>query len=322
METKKLGSTHLEISPLGFGVLTIGPLQRQLPIEEGADLIVYAAGRGIRFFDTAQYYRTYPYLRAALDTMRAQHLSLPVIASKSLCTDKAGMKEAIDEALSELALPSLDIFLLHEVWGREDFYHREGAWQALCEARESGLLRAIGISTHHVDAAREMADIPECDVVFPLCNVESLGIRDGESPGTKEDMEAAIAACHAAGKGVFTMKAFGGGNLTKDYVRCLDYASNIPGNDAVMIGLSSREEIDRAVDYFEGRLSPSYAPDVSGKRMLVEEGECIGCGACIKRCASHAISWGKNGLASIDPKKCLRCGYCAPVCPMRAIILL
>ncbi len=33
--------------------------------------------------------------------------------------------------------------------------------------KNTGLIKAIGISTHHIDACADVADIPSCDVVFP-----------------------------------------------------------------------------------------------------------------------------------------------------------
>ena len=322
MEYRKLGKTSIEVSRLGFGTLTMGFSQKNLSYEEGAALIGYAVRRGVSFLDTAEYYDTYPYIRPALDARKAEGLPLPVISSKSLCADYDGMRRAVEESLHALGLPVIDIFLLHEVMGMDDFAARSGAWEALKDCRKEGLIRAMGVSTHHIDVAEGMAQEEACDILFPLINLNSLGIRHYEEAGTKEDMEAAILACAEKGIGVFTMKAFGGGNLTKDYVKCLDYASQIPGNAAVMIGLSSKDEIDKAIAYFEGTLPGDYEPDISKKIMIVEKSDCIGCGRCIKRCSSKAIHWGADGLAEIDQSKCLKCGYCGPVCPMRAIILL
>ena len=63
MKNNRLGNTDIYVSPVSFGVLTMGRSQLDLPLEEGADLIRYALSRGINFFDTAQYYETYPYIK-------------------------------------------------------------------------------------------------------------------------------------------------------------------------------------------------------------------------------------------------------------------
>lgn len=322
MVKKILGRTGISVTPVGMGTLTMGFSQKNLDIETGSRVIVHAVEQGINFLDTAQYYDTYRYLRPALDEIRRRKLDFPVICSKTLEEGYAGTEAAVQECLEQLDIDAVNLFLLHEVRGTEDFYGRQEAWQALCDLKSKGLIKAIGISTHHVDACAEMAGIPECDVIFTLINRDGMGIRKGSEPGTREEMEAAIRKCADAGKGIFTMKAFGGGNLIHDYRSCLEYAAGIAGNTSVMIGMADTDQVDRAVEFFSGCLSADYTPDVSNKRLMVDQSDCEGCGTCKNRCVSEAIFWNENGLAEINPKKCVHCGYCAPVCPVRAIIFL
>ena len=49
-------NTKLEITPVGMGVLPIGPNQRALPVDDGAAIIRHALDRGINFIDTARGY--------------------------------------------------------------------------------------------------------------------------------------------------------------------------------------------------------------------------------------------------------------------------
>ena len=318
-----LGQTGLAVSCVGIGALPIGPGQLNLPLEEGSAVICDALRRGISFIDTAQYYRTYPYIRHALEVMGfvteenicgAATLSaeknpydadLPVISSKSLASSYDDMMAAIEECRDALGLKTIDIFLMHEV--------RSGQF--------AGLVRAIGISTHHVDVARAMADVSACDVVFALLNYRGMGIRCGQEAGTKEDMVAALTVCKAAGKGIYTMKALGGGNLTADYQKALDYVFSQDCVDAVMLGFTNTSEIDDMMRYLSGKMESSYNPDVSRKKMYVNQEDCEGCGTCLKICAAGAVHYNKNGLAEIDQSKCLTCGYCAQGCPVRAIIM-
>ncbi|EUC58049.1 aldo/keto reductase [Mogibacterium timidum] len=323
MNRIRLGNTNIHVSPVGMGTLTMGFSQKNLPLDEGARLIVYAVRSGINFLDTAQYYDTYRYLRPALDEIKTDSsLEIPVICSKTLEPGYDGASAAVDECLEKLGLEQIDIFLLHEVRGINDLRTRADAWQALRDKKAAGLIKAIGISTHHIDACMAMADISSCDVVFPLINKSGMGIRNGEESGTREQMAKAINKCSRLGIGVFTMKAFGGGNLIENYVDCLDYVTSLEGVDAVMIGMGSYDEVDTAVEYFESRLDRAYHPDISRKRMMVDQSDCEGCGTCKARCVSEAIFWNKNGLAEINVDKCVRCGYCAPVCPVRAIVFL
>ena len=312
-----LGKTDIEVSIAGFGVLPMGPSQLALPVEEGAAVIRYALRNGINFIDTAQYYRTYPYISKALE---GEEFSDIVICSKSLSCDYDGMMEAILEAREELDREIIDIFLMHEVRSGQ-LEERAGAWEALKDAKAKGLVRAIGLSTHHVDITAAAASIAELDVVFPLINYAGLGIRKGNAFATREEMMDAITACHNAGKGVFSMKAFGGGGLTGSYQEALNYVFSKPEIDSVMIGFGKIAEVDDLLSYLDGSMDAAYNPDVSKKKVYINQEDCEGCGSCKAACPAGAIFWNDNGLAEVDHQKCLTCGYCSPVCPVRAVIM-
>lgn len=310
-----LGKTNIEVSYIGMGVLPIGPNQLSLPVDKGAEVIRYALDRGINFFDTAQYYETYPYLAAALKGASQE----TVISSKSLAVTYDEMNRAIEEARRELDRDVIDIFLLHEV-RTGDFEERQGAWEALCDAKAKGLIKAKGVSTHNVDVTSQMADVAECDVVFPLINYAGLGIRNGHAAGTAEEMLEAIDQCHKSGKGIYGMKIFGGGNLTVDYQKALRFVTDCNSINSLMIGFGKTSDIDDITTYIDGRMPQGYNPDVSKKRLIIEQANCEGCGRCKNMCQSEAIFYNESGLAEIDPDKCLTCGYCAPICPTRSII--
>jgi aryl-alcohol dehydrogenase-like predicted oxidoreductase/ferredoxin len=320
MKRNILGNTGIAVTPVGMGVLTIGRTQLKYSTSAGAGVVRYALERGINFLDTAEYYETYPQIRMALNS----GLSVcepPVIASKSLKHDYAGMLAAVEDYRKMFDRDVADIFLLHEVREAPDFENRAGAWECLNDLKAKGVIKAIGISTHHTDAAELNEKLPESDILFPLINKYGIGIRRGAGHGTKEDMAAAIEKNSARGKGVFAMKAFGGGNYVADYTSALNYVRNLDGISSIMVGLGNAEEIDRLVEYAEGSLAENYAPDISRKKMRIDEGDCEGCGACVKRCPNKAISISSSGVASIDHDICITCGYCAPVCPTRALIM-
>lgn len=321
MKKVKLGNTGLEVTRAGFGVLTVGATQLNLTIEQGADVLRYALERGINFLDTAQYYNTYPYIRKALEGTNFE----PVICSKCLKQSYKDMTEAIEQARRELDRDVIDIFLLHELTTVREYEFRAGALEAMVDAKAKGWIKHLGTSTHYVDVAEFIGTRPEMEVLFPLINYKSLGIRDNRTPdgtGTRTKMAAAIRNAAANGKGVFGMKAFGGGNLTGSYREALDYVYGLEGIQSMMIGMGKRQEVDDICDYLNGTLSLDYTPDISKKRIFIDQGDCEGCGACIQRCPGKAISFNQNGLAEVNHDICLTCGYCAPVCPARAIIML
>ncbi len=316
MKRVLLGNTNISVSIAGFGILPMGPSQLALPVEEGAEILRHALNRGINFIDTAQYYRTYPYIREALAGGDYEDV---VLCSKCLSGDYDEMMEAIEEARVELDRDVIDIFLMHEVRSGQ-LSEREGAWNALKDAKQQGLVRAIGLSTHHVDVSEAASGMEDLDVVFPLINYAGLGIRRGDVFASSEEMMAAITACHKAGKGVFAMKAFGGGGLTGHYQEALDYVFSKEEIASVMIGFGKISEVDDLLHYLDGTMDPAYNPDVSQKKVYINQEDCEGCGSCKAACPAGAIFYNENGLAEVDHAKCLTCGYCSPVCPVRAVI--
>lgn len=308
MEYRTLGTTGLVVSRLCFGTLTISPLQAALPVEEGASIIRHALALGVNFIDCAELYKTYPYVREALRYGRYE----AVIATKSYAYTREMMRRSLEQARRELDRDSIDLFLLHE---QESLLTIRGHWEALeflLNARERGWVRAVGISTHHIAAVEAAVKIPEIEVIHPLYNIRGIGIRDG-SP---EEMLAAVRRAHAAGKGVYGMKALGGGHLLADPVTALRAVLCLPEFDAIAVGMRSVQEVEYNVRLFSGQAIPQDLVDILQRtpRRLHIEDWCAGCGSCVEAC--HAGALRLNGdRPEVNPECCCLCGYCAAACP-------
>ena len=198
----KLGP--LTVSRLGFGTLSLSPLQSFHEVDQGAELLCYAWHKGITFWDTAQIYANYPLLRTAIKKLPR----LPVVATKTYAYSARGAEAAVDEARRQLDMDVLDIMLLHEQEAQTLPGHRP-ALDWLAGARERGLIRAVGVSTHSVACVLAAAELDEIDVIHPLYNKWGLGICDGSA----RDMAAAIARARRRGKGIYAMKVLGGGAM-------------------------------------------------------------------------------------------------------------
>ncbi len=310
MEYRVLGKTGLSVSRLCFGVLTIGPLQANLPFAEGVALLEYAAAQGVNFFDTAEDYRTYPYLRSLLRKVTDRQL---IIASKSYAVTAQEMSASIDRARRELDRDYVDIFLLHEQESALTLQGHHQALERLIEARAKGIVRAVGLSTHTVAGVRAVLDKPEIDVVHPLFNVRGLGIHDG----SRETMLMAIRSAWRQGKGIYLMKALGGGHLLHQAEQALSYAFSQECAAAVAVGMQTRAEIDFNVRLAGGLpiTEELQAAAARQDRSLHIEDWCEGCGRCAEICPQEALSLGSNGKIQVQERSCVLCGYCAGACP-------
>ncbi|HEY3314297.1 MAG TPA: aldo/keto reductase [Bacillota bacterium] len=302
---RTLGRTGIRVSRLCFGGLTLGPLQANLPVDEGADILRHAFDLGVNFVDTAEIYATYPYLKKAL-----RGRPEVVVATKTYAYTAEAAERSLQLALDGLGRSWVDLFLLHEQEAMTLDGHRS-ALEFYLRAKERGLVRAVGFSTHSVAAVRKGLGLPEVDVIHPLLNREGLGLIDGDAA----EMFAATAEAHARGKGIYAMKALGGGHFYADAERALRAVADRPFVDSVAVGLRTREEVELDWMIIRGLpIAEGLRRRVVGRprRLLVEEW-CRGCGECVKRCAHGALSL-VDGRAVVDDGRCLLCGYCAPVC--------
>lgn len=62
------------------------------------------------------------------------------------------------------------------------------------------------------------------------------------------------------------------------------------------------------------------AANLAGGPISCEYG-CLGLGSCVKVCPSHALSIA-DGIAKVDPSKCICCGMCVKACPKQIIKLI
>jgi len=311
MQYNKLGKTGIEVSRLCMGILTIGPLQKNLSLTESRPIIQAAIDSGINFFDTADLYNSYQYIKQVLEIKPDA-----VICTKSYDYSAEGVKKSLDRALKETGRDYIDIYMLHEQESRHTF---EGHWEAieyLLKMKQKGVIRAFGISTHRIEAVRDALDFDEIEVIFPIINVTGIGIEDG----SREEMEKAIENAKKAGKGVFAMKPLGGGNLLRQKQACFDYILGLKTLDAIAFGMQSVDEVHYDVAKINGEkidLELEERVKRAQKRVHVSDW-CEGCGECERHCGQGAIKV-INGKAQVMHAKCLTCGYCAAWCPVFCI---
>lgn len=308
MDYRILGASGLRVSRLCFGSLTIGPLQAGLSLEEGASVIRAAFDMGVNFIDTAELYCTYDYIRKAAEGRRKEI----IISTKCYAYTREGAEKSLRKALKELDTDYIDIFSLHEQESELTLKGHQEAMEYFIRAKEKGYIRSFGISTHAIGAVKASLKYKEIEVLHPILNIRGLGIIDGDVNGM---LEAVAEACRA-GKGIYSMKPLGGGNMIKDSDQCFDFLLSNNNLHSIAVGMQSKEEVTNNVMIFEGKQVPEEVKLQlkRKKRRLLIDYWCRGCGSCSRKCTQKAITI-EQGKAVVDPAKCVLCGYCSAYCP-------
>lgn len=187
---------------LGFGTW-------QISGEQCRRAVATALGAGYRHLDTAAMYRNEAEVGQALVDSGLPREDV-FITTKLLPADAARAREALDDSLAVLNVPSVDLYLIHsppEEGG-------PGIWEQLLAAREEGLARAVGVSNYSIEEVDELIEATGVapavnqvrwapsvhDPVFLAESAERGVVVEGYSPFRSSDLEdqtlGAIADAH------------------------------------------------------------------------------------------------------------------------------
>lgn len=248
-----LGKTGIKLSRLGFGTgSNNGQEQTALGRDGFTKLIHYAYDQGITYIDTAESYRTFEWISDAVKGLPREKL---FIQSK-MDGKPADVLAVIDHHRKTFNTDYIDSLLVHcmtrEAWTDE--------WKRIMdgfnEAKEKKWIRAKGVSCHSLPALRA-ATVSDWTEVH-LVRVNPQGIyTDGEvadwSSSSHHDISPVmqeIKTMHEKGHGVIGMKIFGAGTFTgtADREKSIRFAMACKEIDAVVIGFTSTQQIDEAVE--------------------------------------------------------------------------
>jgi aryl-alcohol dehydrogenase-like predicted oxidoreductase len=252
MKKVELGNTGLQVSVLALGTGTHGWSHRSDQTRRGKDWLIrhLVSGyeRGVGFWDLADQYGSHRHAREALQQVAREKV---VINTKTTARNYRACRKDIERFLVELDTDYLDIVLLH---GRDtsDWNHKyKGAMDALDEAKEKGLVRAVGISSHRLEGIRTAAEEPWVDVMLVTLNY--AGARMGTGP---EAVIPVLREAHARGKGIYAMKVLGCGRLTSDPERAIQYILGLDCVHAMTIGHTENAQLDRNIEIIERMMVP------------------------------------------------------------------
>lgn len=142
---------------LGFGVFQItDPAECEQAVRDAVEV-------GYRSFDTAASYGNEEAVGRALASCGVPRDEL-FVTTKLWITDASyeGAKRGFAKSLERLGLDYIDLYLIHQPLG--DVY---GAWRAMEELYQEGVVRAIGVANFYPD---RLADLIEFNEVIPAVN--------------------------------------------------------------------------------------------------------------------------------------------------------
>lgn len=324
MNYRKLGSTQLMVSEIGFGGI---PIQRTTQ-EDVNKIIEKLYENKINFIDTARGYTTSEeMLGVALKKKRNDFY----LATKSMQRSYEGMKKDIEISLKNLQTEWIDLYQLHNLKTKEEYelvMSDQGAYKALLEAKQDGKIRHIGITSHSCDFLMSIIDTMVFETIqFPYNLVERQASELFEI-AKKKDI------------GVIVMKPLAGGAIDNSTIALKFILQNSNISTAIP-GMGSCKEVEENSQISE--LSQNFTEEEQtladafykelGNDFCRRCGYCLPCsvGIDIPSCflmegyynRYHLEDWAKEryGTFKKTASDCIACGKCMSKCPYHLNII-
>jgi len=199
MEKRRLGRTGHMSTVITFGCAALGDVSQ----DEADDAIGLALSHGVNHFDVAP---TYGEAELRLRPWMKEHRDEIFLACK---TGKRTKKEAAEELNRSLERLGVDYFDLYQFHGLDDLkeldvaFGPDGALEAMLEARDKGIVKHIGITSHRPPTHMEALKRFDLDtVLFPL----NFVLRRHRAP--ENDYEPLVKLAKQKDVGTIVMKAF------------------------------------------------------------------------------------------------------------------
>jgi aryl-alcohol dehydrogenase-like predicted oxidoreductase len=252
-DTVTLGKSGMQVTRLAFGTGTNGgEVQAALGQQEFTRLVHYAYDHGIRFFETAEAYKTPAMLGEALKPYPRDSYKL---MSKVTTFHEGDPLTRFDELRRISQTEYFDIMLLH--WQHTpDWTSTTQRWQdGILEAQSKKMILARGASVHGLPALRQMPGNKWLEVAMIRMNhngtrMDGPTYEDNNNPDHVSEVVEHVKQVHSQGMGVISMKLIGNGNFTRreDRQAAMRFAFQKAGVDCVTVGFKNTREIDEAIE--------------------------------------------------------------------------
>jgi len=332
MQYRPLGKTGLQASALGMGTAQLGTLDMDYAIK----MVHRAYELGVTYYDTA---RGYNDSEIKIGRALAGDRDKVVLSTKTSAKTRDEAWQQIQESLERLGTDYVDNCHMHGIRAGEDLDQRlgpGGAMEALIEAKEQGMVRHIGATSHtsaSLLAALERVDLEV--ILVPMNIVE------------RDPLRQLLPLCRERGVGVTIMKPVATGllpaPLALKWLLTQDIASAVPG-------CTTLEQVEEnfAVELGAEELSATERDQVEKQYQALAHVRCRICALCqpcakginiggrlgtdvmydhLRTMGSEAFAahpWSQEIIAkelvgraeAIEQiQSCDRCGECEPKCP-------
>ena len=202
MERRRLGRTGHMSSIITLGCCVLG----NIPQKEADKIIEFALSHGVNHFDVAP---TYGDAELRLRPWMKEHRDEIFLACKTVKRTKKEASEELERSLERLGVDHIDLYQFHGLDDMKDLevaFEPEGALQAMLEAKEEGIIKYIGITSHRPPTIIEALKRFDLDtVLFPL----NFVLRKHRCP--ENDYEPVLKIAKERDIGTIVMKAFAKG---------------------------------------------------------------------------------------------------------------
>lgn len=318
MEYRKLGNTEMLVSRVGFGGI---PVQR-IDGSEAKNVLIYAEENGINFVDSARGYSvSEEFIGNALEGRRDKW----IIATKSMSRDYESMIRDVNISLTNLKTSYIDLYQFHNIRTMDEYNKvlgEDGAYKALSEMKDKGIIKHIGITSHSADMLKIAVESGKFEtIMFPYNIIE----RQGES---------IFERASGLGIGVIAMKPLAGGAIDDGELAMKFILSNKNVTTAIP-GMADINEVK--INAAAGSdIKPLTAEEIDKMDSIVQElgtEFCRRCGYCAPCSQGIDIpgimvlkaykerydlgSWAEERYFGNKKraKDCTECGACEKRCP-------
>ena len=310
MRYRQLGRSGIQVSEIGLGCEKLQG--KDYPAVKA--IVDEAIANGVNIFDV---FMSEPTVRAHLGKALAGRRDRVVIQGHIGATWKDGQyalsrdllecMDAFGDLLERLGTGYVDIGMLHFVDTEKDFDDVFGGEiiEYANELKKSGIIKAIGISTHETGIARRAVETGLVEVLMFSLN-PAFDLLPGDM--SMDDMmadENTIATmrnqidperselyrlCERHGTAITVMKAYMAGRLLNAEqspfgwaltpAQCINYALTRPAVASALIGCETPEQVREAVAYETATDAEKDFSEVF-RKTLATDGKCVYCNHCL-----------------------------------------